>query len=343
MIVTGRHLPRRTFLKGLGAAIALPALDAMTPAFAGAGARTVSPMRLAFTYVPNGVTLTDWTPAERGPRVHVLAHPRAARALPRRHARAHRPRAQERERARRRPRRSRARGGRVPHRRARPQDGRRRHPERHLGRSDCRRAHRQRHALPLHRARVRRLAHGRQLRLRLQLRLHQQRLVAQPDLADAARRPTRGWRSSGCSARSTPGSTPTPAPGGCSTAAASSTPCRSAPARSSAISDRPTGARWTSTCRRSARSSAASSSPSRTCASSRRASRCRAACRCSFADYVKLMFDLQVVAFQADLTRVVDDDDGPRGEHPHLSRDRRAGSASSAHPPRRASRTGSRG
>ena len=34
MIVTGKHLPRRTFLKGLGAAVALPMLDAMTPAFA---------------------------------------------------------------------------------------------------------------------------------------------------------------------------------------------------------------------------------------------------------------------------------------------------------------------
>ncbi len=34
MIVTGRHLPRRTFLKTLGTAIALPYLDAMTPAFA---------------------------------------------------------------------------------------------------------------------------------------------------------------------------------------------------------------------------------------------------------------------------------------------------------------------
>ena len=34
MIVTRRHLPRRTFLKGMGAAIALPMLDAMTPAFA---------------------------------------------------------------------------------------------------------------------------------------------------------------------------------------------------------------------------------------------------------------------------------------------------------------------
>ena len=34
MIVTGRHLPRRTFLKTMGTAIALPYLDAMTPAFA---------------------------------------------------------------------------------------------------------------------------------------------------------------------------------------------------------------------------------------------------------------------------------------------------------------------
>ena len=40
MIVTGRHLPRRTFLKGLGAAVALPMLDAMTPAFAAPAART---------------------------------------------------------------------------------------------------------------------------------------------------------------------------------------------------------------------------------------------------------------------------------------------------------------
>jgi hypothetical protein len=66
MIVSGRHLPRRMFLKGLGAAIALPALDAMTPAFAAPAAKA-SPMRLAFTYVPNGVTLPDWTPGDTGP------------------------------------------------------------------------------------------------------------------------------------------------------------------------------------------------------------------------------------------------------------------------------------
>ena len=61
MIVTRKHIPRRTFLRGMGAVIALPALDAMTPAFAAPRAGT-SPLRLAFTYVPNGITMTDWTP-----------------------------------------------------------------------------------------------------------------------------------------------------------------------------------------------------------------------------------------------------------------------------------------
>ncbi len=65
MIVTGKHLPRRTFLKGLGAAVALPMLDAMTPAFAAAALKQ-TPTRLAFTYIPNGVTLEAWTPAAGG-------------------------------------------------------------------------------------------------------------------------------------------------------------------------------------------------------------------------------------------------------------------------------------
>ena len=65
MIITRKHLPRRTFLRGLGAAIALPMLDAMQPALARAGT-SKSPVRLAFTYVPNGVTLADWTPEASG-------------------------------------------------------------------------------------------------------------------------------------------------------------------------------------------------------------------------------------------------------------------------------------
>jgi hypothetical protein len=65
MIVTRTHLPRRTFLKGLGATIALPMLDAMTPAFAAPAAKK-APIRMAFTYVPNGITMADWTPAGGG-------------------------------------------------------------------------------------------------------------------------------------------------------------------------------------------------------------------------------------------------------------------------------------
>ena len=65
MIVTRRHLPRRTFLKGLGATLALPLLDSMTPAFASPAAKR-APVRLAFTYVPNGITMNEWTPAGAG-------------------------------------------------------------------------------------------------------------------------------------------------------------------------------------------------------------------------------------------------------------------------------------
>jgi len=63
-----KHLPRRTILRGLGASIALPFLDAMTPAF-GATARIggpqlkQAPLRMAFTYVPNGISMDAWTPA----------------------------------------------------------------------------------------------------------------------------------------------------------------------------------------------------------------------------------------------------------------------------------------
>ena len=66
MIVTGRHLQRRTFLKGLGAAIALPYLDAMTPAFAASAGTPGARQRLIFTYIPNGVTMEAWTPAATG-------------------------------------------------------------------------------------------------------------------------------------------------------------------------------------------------------------------------------------------------------------------------------------
>jgi hypothetical protein len=64
-IITRAHLPRRTFLKGLGAAVALPLLDAMAPALA-APAAVKAPMRLSFVYVPNGIIMSDWTPTGTG-------------------------------------------------------------------------------------------------------------------------------------------------------------------------------------------------------------------------------------------------------------------------------------
>jgi len=71
MIITHKRLPRRTFLKGMGTAIALPMLDAMTPALASAlgptgRANAKAAVRLAFVYVPNGIVMKDWTPKGEG-------------------------------------------------------------------------------------------------------------------------------------------------------------------------------------------------------------------------------------------------------------------------------------
>ena len=62
-MITGTALPRRTFLRGMGATVALPFLDAMTPAFA-SPSKPVP--RVAFVYTANGVIMGDWTPATEG-------------------------------------------------------------------------------------------------------------------------------------------------------------------------------------------------------------------------------------------------------------------------------------
>jgi hypothetical protein len=66
MIVTRRSLSRRAVLKGMGAAIALPFLDAMIPAF-GQTKAAAAPVRLAWFYLPNGIDMRHWTPADEGP------------------------------------------------------------------------------------------------------------------------------------------------------------------------------------------------------------------------------------------------------------------------------------
>ena len=60
-----RRIDRRTMLKGVGAAVALPWLEAMTPVAAAAPAAR-SPLRAAFLYVPNGMHMQDWTPKAEG-------------------------------------------------------------------------------------------------------------------------------------------------------------------------------------------------------------------------------------------------------------------------------------
>jgi hypothetical protein len=67
MFITKKHLPRRTFLRGMGVTLALPLLDSMVPArtlFAQSAAKA-SP-RLGFVYIPHGAIMDKWTPATEG-------------------------------------------------------------------------------------------------------------------------------------------------------------------------------------------------------------------------------------------------------------------------------------
>lgn len=70
-----RALPRRTLLRGIGASISLPFLEAMTPAFAAA---KPSPTRLMIVYAPSGKIMQYWTPAATG---RTFELPRTLKAL----------------------------------------------------------------------------------------------------------------------------------------------------------------------------------------------------------------------------------------------------------------------
>ena len=67
MIITRKTLSRRTMLRGIGASVALPLLDGMVPALA-AGQRTAATpvRRFGAVYVPNGMWMEQWTPATEG-------------------------------------------------------------------------------------------------------------------------------------------------------------------------------------------------------------------------------------------------------------------------------------
>lgn len=67
MILTKKALPRRTFLRGAGASVALPLLDAMVPSMT-AQAKTAAAgvRRLGFVYIPMGSNISMWTPRSEG-------------------------------------------------------------------------------------------------------------------------------------------------------------------------------------------------------------------------------------------------------------------------------------
>ncbi len=67
MIITKKHLPRRTFLRGMGVSLALPFLDAMAPAQTLLSKTAANPrVRLAYCYIPHGAVMSNWTPAGEG-------------------------------------------------------------------------------------------------------------------------------------------------------------------------------------------------------------------------------------------------------------------------------------
>ena len=67
MFVTKKHLSRRTVLRGVGATIALPLLDAMVPASTALAQTAAAPkLKVGFIYFPHGAIMKQWTPAAEG-------------------------------------------------------------------------------------------------------------------------------------------------------------------------------------------------------------------------------------------------------------------------------------
>ena len=65
MIITRKALDRRTFLRGVGATVALPFLDAMVPAMKAQSGSSGAP-RFAAVYIGNGANMPEWTPKTDG-------------------------------------------------------------------------------------------------------------------------------------------------------------------------------------------------------------------------------------------------------------------------------------
>jgi hypothetical protein len=72
VIITKKHLSRRLLLRGIGTTLALPFLDAMVPALSAASKTSAKPvMRLGIVYVPNGIVMDKWTAAGDGTALEI--------------------------------------------------------------------------------------------------------------------------------------------------------------------------------------------------------------------------------------------------------------------------------
>ena len=73
MNILKQALPRRTFLRGVGATLALPLLDAMVPAMTALAATPAAPVRrLGYVFIPMGCDQSRWTPAGSMPMQRAL-------------------------------------------------------------------------------------------------------------------------------------------------------------------------------------------------------------------------------------------------------------------------------
>ena len=74
MIITKKALPRRTFLRGVGATLALPLLDAMVPSMTALAKTAAEPVRrLGFIYIPMGCDITRWVPRSTDGTLRMLS------------------------------------------------------------------------------------------------------------------------------------------------------------------------------------------------------------------------------------------------------------------------------
>lgn len=66
-LITKKHLPRRTFLRGLGVTMSLPLLDSMVPAQTPLAKTAANPqLKLGLCFIPHGAVMSNWTPAGEG-------------------------------------------------------------------------------------------------------------------------------------------------------------------------------------------------------------------------------------------------------------------------------------